>query len=309
MPTSSRTASITALAQNSLSSRRSAPTLDDAFSLVAGDLESARRLAALPLLFGIEAAEVLADDFRRRVLVDALRAHVPVGDVAVLIEHEDRVIGDALDDHAKAPLAFDQRLLRLAALGDVVSQRHLDAFPLVDLGVEHIAGGLEGRGPLVQRFLQLVMRALQVLLGLATGGDVLRDCHEVTHRAALVGHGRHVGPHPASRAVGQDVPGLGDEAFAGLDGVSEQIDDMGEILGIGQVLHAHLQQLRRRALDDFAKSIIDEAKPPARIGLHDAHDRLAEHGTQHLVLLVQPGFDASSRGHVGAERETQRRTC
>ena len=58
-----------------------APAFDDVFALVGGDLESARRLAALPLLFGIEAAEVLADDFRRRVLVDALRAHVPVGDV------------------------------------------------------------------------------------------------------------------------------------------------------------------------------------------------------------------------------------
>ena len=60
-----------------------APALDDIFALVGGDLERARRLAALLLLLGIEAAEVLADDFRRRVLVDALRAHVPIGDVAV----------------------------------------------------------------------------------------------------------------------------------------------------------------------------------------------------------------------------------
>ena len=79
---------------------------------------------------------MLADDFGRRVLVDALRAHVPVGDVAVRIEHEDRIIGDALNDHPKAPLAFHQRFLRLAALGDVVLERGLDALPLLDLGMQ-----------------------------------------------------------------------------------------------------------------------------------------------------------------------------
>ena len=56
------------------------PALDHAFALVGGELEGARRLAALLLLLGIEPTEMLADDFRRRVLVNALRAHVPVGD-------------------------------------------------------------------------------------------------------------------------------------------------------------------------------------------------------------------------------------
>ena len=117
-----------------------APALDDVLALVGGDLEGARRLAALLLLLGIEPAEVLADDLGRRVLVDALRAHVPVGDVAVRVEHEDRVVGDALDHHAKAPFAFHQRLLRLAALGDVVLERVLDPFALLDLGVQHLGG-------------------------------------------------------------------------------------------------------------------------------------------------------------------------
>ena len=58
-----------------------------------------------------------------------------------------------------------------------------------------------------------------------------------------------------------------------------------QILGIDQILQAHLQQLRRRALDDLAKSIIDEAKAPGRVDLRDADDRLAEHGAQHLLLL------------------------
>ena len=147
-----------------------APALDGIFALVGGDLERARRLAALLLLLGIEAAEVLADDFRRRVLVDALRAHVPVGDVAVAIEHEDRVIGDALDDHAKAPLAFDQRLLRLAPLGDVVLAARLRRACVCSISVCSTSlACLEGRGALFQRLLQVVMRALQIFLGAGDG--------------------------------------------------------------------------------------------------------------------------------------------
>ena len=122
-----------------------APAFDDAFALVGGELERARRLAALLLLLGIEPAEVLADDFRRRVLVDALRTHVPVGDVSVPVEHEDRVVGDALDDHPKAPFAFHERLLRLAALGDVVLERGLDALPLLDLGCRTSVAFLRSR--------------------------------------------------------------------------------------------------------------------------------------------------------------------
>ena len=75
-------------------------------ALVGGDLEGARRLAALLLLFGVEAAEVLANDFARRVAVNPLRARVPVGDVAFGIEHEDRVVGDALDEQAGSAVRF-----------------------------------------------------------------------------------------------------------------------------------------------------------------------------------------------------------
>ena len=143
------------------------PALDHAFALVGSDLEGTRRLAALLLLLGIEATEMLADDFRRRVLVDALRAHVPVGDVAVLVEHEDRVVGDALDDHPKAPFAFHQRLLRLAALGDVVLERGLDPLPLLDLGVQKFGGLGETRA-----------RALAPLSAghHARAADLLRPC-------------------------------------------------------------------------------------------------------------------------------------
>ena len=145
VPTSSRIASMTTLAQNAALVAPHAPAFGSILALVGGDLERARRLAALPLLLGVEAAEMLADDLGRRVLVDALRARVPVGDVAVRIEHEDRVVGDALDEQPKAPFAFHQRLLRLAALGDVVLERGFDALSLLDLGVQHLVGLFERR--------------------------------------------------------------------------------------------------------------------------------------------------------------------
>src|SRR3954463_12180599 len=202
VPTSSRTASITTLAQNRLLSRRTPPppperalapphppALDRAFALVCSDLEGTRRLAALLLLPGIEATEMLADDFRRRVLVDALRTHVPVGDVAVLVEHEDRVVGNALDDHPKAPFAFHQRLLRLAALGNVMVERGLDPFPLLDFGIQKLGGLGETCGPFLRRFPHVIMRTLQTFFGPATGGDILHHTHEVAHRAALMGGG------------------------------------------------------------------------------------------------------------------------
>src|SRR5690242_264758 len=50
----------------------------------------------------IEDGEVPADDLVGGVLVDALGAGVPRGDAPVGVEHEDGVVGDAVDDAAKA---------------------------------------------------------------------------------------------------------------------------------------------------------------------------------------------------------------
>src|SRR3954468_5332323 len=63
---------------------------------------------------------MLSDDLRLRVSLDALRAGVPARHLPARVEHEDRVVGDALDQQAELPFALDQRLLRGAALGDVV---------------------------------------------------------------------------------------------------------------------------------------------------------------------------------------------
>ena len=103
---------------------------------------------------------MLPDDFRRGVLVNALRPHVPVGDATAAVEHEDRVVGDALDDRPKAPFALHQRLLRLAALGDVVLERGFDALALLDLGMKDLGRLLEGHGAFRDRLAQVVMRAL-----------------------------------------------------------------------------------------------------------------------------------------------------
>ena len=60
----------------------------------------------------IEGREVLADDLVGGVALDALGAGVPGRDVAVRIEHEDRVVLHALDQQAEALLALRAAPLR-----------------------------------------------------------------------------------------------------------------------------------------------------------------------------------------------------
>src|SRR5262249_11901312 len=208
-----------------------APAFDGTFALVGGDLQRARGLAAVLLLLGIEPAEMLPDDFHRGVLVNALRPHVPVGDVTVAVEHEDRVVGDALDDRPKSPLALHQRLLRLAALGDVVLERGFDALALLDLGMNDLGRLLESYGAFRDRLAQVVMRALYILLGAATAGNVLRDHHEVMHGAAAIGDGRHVIADPQARAIGQHVSRFDGESLSAADGSAHEIADVGQIVG------------------------------------------------------------------------------
>ena len=124
------------------------------------------------VLLGVEAGEVLADDLLRRPALDPPRARVPVGDLARGVEHEDGVVGHALHEQAEAPLALDEGLLRLPALGHVagdlgeadhraVAVAHgvehgerpeagavLAHAPALGLGAAVAAGGLQGRlGP------------------------------------------------------------------------------------------------------------------------------------------------------------------
>ena len=87
----------------------------------------------------------------------------------------------------------------------------------------------------------------------------------------------------------------------------ERIGELRQVVGIDQILHAHLQQLRRRALNDLAKSIVDQNEASGGVDLGDADARLAEHGAQHLFLLAQSDFDALRTGDIRAQRETTHR--
>src|SRR5262249_33281597 len=53
------------------------------------------------------------------VALDAFAAEVPVGDMAVRVEHVDRVIDDALHQHAELPLAGDERIGAAAIRGKI----------------------------------------------------------------------------------------------------------------------------------------------------------------------------------------------
>src|ERR1700761_5331814 len=75
-----------------------------------------------------------ADDFLRPIALDALRAEVPIGDVALRIEHADGVVGDALHQEPELLLAELEPLFGQLAFGEVAR----------DLGVANKA---PGRGP------------------------------------------------------------------------------------------------------------------------------------------------------------------
>ena len=53
--------------------------------------------AVVPILLGVKAGKVLADDFLAFITLDALRAGIPVHHGARGVEHINRVVGDALD--------------------------------------------------------------------------------------------------------------------------------------------------------------------------------------------------------------------
>ncbi len=61
----------------------------------------------------------MTGDLRFLIALDALRTGIPVGDIALRVEHIDGVIGNALHQKTKALLTFLKRLFRLTALGEV----------------------------------------------------------------------------------------------------------------------------------------------------------------------------------------------
>src|SRR5262249_35631089 len=258
------------------------PTLDGVFALVCGDLEGPSRFAGLLLFLGIKSTEVPADDFRRRILMDALRTHVPVGDTSIPIKHEDGIVGDSLDDSPKAPFAFHERLLRLASLGNVVLEGVLDSFALLDLGMKR-------RSALLDRVQHFPLLTQQLLFGAATGGDILGDCHQVMHGSALVEDGGNIGSDP--RFIGRHGLVLDSDALASTDGMTEQIEHPGTIIGVDEIADPRLQQACRRSMNDVAITTVDEPETSRRIDLSDAHVGMAQQGPEILLLERQLGSD------------------
>ena len=82
-------------------------------------IEHLLRLACGPVFLGVESREMAADDFLRQVTLDTLRARIPVGDLAVLVEQIDRVVRHALHQQPELFLACPQRVFGRLALGQV----------------------------------------------------------------------------------------------------------------------------------------------------------------------------------------------
>ena len=61
-----------------------------------------------PIFIGIEAREMLSDDLFARIALDALRAGIPIDDRSAGIEHENGVVGYALDQNPKPAFAVLQ---------------------------------------------------------------------------------------------------------------------------------------------------------------------------------------------------------
>jgi hypothetical protein len=216
----------------------------------------------LPILLGIEFAEMLADDLCARVLMDAPSARIPVGDIAVGIEHEDGVIGDALNEQPKSPFTFHECLLRLAAL---------------------------------------------TLLGATPDRDVLDDKHEMMRHAVRIADGGSVVAEPEALPVGEGMTAFDDEAISTVDGLVQQTQELGYLVGVPEVLNAHAEQFGRRTLHDVAKLLIEQNELSRGIGQSDAHTGLIEHAAQIVFAVAQSGLEAILVGDLCTEGKARDR--
>src|SRR5208337_2254259 len=177
------------------------PALEAVLALIGGRLKGSSRLPRLLLFVGKKSTEVPAQNFCCRVLMNSLCTNIPVGDASVLIEQKDGVIGNSLNDRPKAPLALHERLLRLATFGNVVPECVFDSFALLDFGIEGFTGFLGGRRVILKKFQEVLALTHQIILGVATGGDILGDCHEVTHGIAFIKDGGNAASDTQACAV------------------------------------------------------------------------------------------------------------
>src|SRR5687768_4628651 len=214
------------------------------FALRDGGGERPLRLAGGAVLVRIEAREMLADDLVGLVALDRLRPRIPVRDEAVRIDHVESVILDALDEGAEPPLAFEQRLLRLAFLrivaGDLceADQLALGAHDRVEDGVHPEAGAVLSNAPPLRLEPSFPRRRLERALGDARGAVLLGEEGREMAADNLL---RLISLEPAgARIPGRDIA-VGVEHVDGVigDGVDEQLETLGRYMGIesGTVSH------------------------------------------------------------------------
>ena len=87
-----------------------APTFRLETPLFGRDAESTAGKSGRQVFRRVEPAEILAHDLIGRVALDALRTLVPVGDLAVGIQHINGVVDHRIDEHAEALLSLFERL-------------------------------------------------------------------------------------------------------------------------------------------------------------------------------------------------------
>ena len=106
-----------------------APRLVFEPTLARGDLQLLFALAGFDVLLGEEAREMLANDLVGGEALDALRAGVPRGHLALGVEQVDGVVADALDQEAEARFRLGVRGLERA--------QTLSRFAIRDAQFEH----------------------------------------------------------------------------------------------------------------------------------------------------------------------------
>src|SRR5206468_13033323 len=65
----------------------------------------------------------------------------------------------------------------------------------------------------------------------------------------------------------------------------DRVRHIGQVIGVDEILDTHLQQLRLRAPNDAAKSIVGAREAPCGVDLREAHHRLAERSEEHTSEL------------------------
>jgi hypothetical protein len=208
-------------------------------------LERALGLAPGAVLGGEKERKMPPEHLALGVALNALRARVPARDLALGREHVDRVVGDALNEEAKAPLAFAPARLDRAALRDVPH-----------LGDEARRGSL--------------------------AVDDARDAQVGPDHAAVLAQ---------IALLELEAPGPGAQRLL------QQPPALAEIVGVRDIEHRFLAQLRLGVAEQREKARVGAEVAAAAVDDRDALRRLVEcRGEELLALALRVAL-----GHVARD--------